>query len=43
MNSNIVDILEYVSLSKYERKREWKERERCASSELSEFSRIDLS
>lgn len=42
MNLNIVDILEYVSLLKYERKREWKERERCVFFELLEFLRIDL-
>lgn len=54
MYSNIVDILEYdqfrIRLSKYERKKERegtrereRGRERCASSELSEFSRNDLS
>lgn len=50
MYSNIVDILEYdqfrIRLSKYERKKEierMRERERCASSELSVFSRNDLS
>lgn len=48
MYSNIVDILEYdqfrIRLSKYERKKEIERmRERCASSELSEFSKNDLS